>query len=77
MLVKRYSAAVLVLLLAALALLGCGGDEGAYGASPLWERLEAVKRDRVYPVNIYLWNNGGPTGVRDVMLPELFGAFDG
>lgn len=47
-----------------------------YGANPLWERLEAVEEGRVYPVNIYLWTNGGPTGIRDVMLPELFDAFE-
>lgn len=51
--------------------------EATYGASPLWERLEAVRNDRVYPVDIYLWTNGGPTGIRDVMLPRLFGAFEG
>lgn len=47
-----------------------------YGASPLWRRLEAVRDGRVYPVDIYLWTNGGPTGIRDVMLPRLFGAFE-
>lgn len=59
------------------------GDPGAldefdatYGASPLWRRLEAVQEGRVHPVDIYLWTNGGPTGIRDVMLPRLFGAFE-
>lgn len=51
--------------------------DASYGASPLWERLTAVREDRVYPVDLYLWTNGGPTGVRDVMLPQLFDAFDG
>jgi len=50
--------------------------EATYGASPLWERLRAVRDDRVFPVDIYLWTNGGPTGIRDVMLPKLFGAFE-
>ena len=46
-----------------------------YGANPLWERLDAVRDRRVYPVDIYLWTNGGPAGVRDVVLPKLFDAF--
>ncbi len=50
--------------------------DATYAASPLWERLEAVQRGQVYPVDIYLWTNGGPTGIRDVMLPKLFGAFE-
>jgi iron complex transport system substrate-binding protein len=50
--------------------------DATYGASPLWERLDAVQNERVYPVDIYLWTNGGPTGIRDVMLPKLFGAFE-
>jgi iron complex transport system substrate-binding protein len=49
--------------------------EATYGTSPLWERLKAVRNDRVYPVDIYLWTNGGPTGIRDVVLTELFAAF--
>lgn len=51
--------------------------EATYGVNPLWRRLEAVREDRVYPVDIYLWTNGGPTGIRDVMLPKLFSAFEG
>ncbi len=50
--------------------------DATYGASPLWRRLDAVQNDRVYPVDIYLWTNGGPTGIRDVMLPRLFGVFE-
>jgi iron complex transport system substrate-binding protein len=50
--------------------------DATYGANPLWKRLDAVRDDRVYPVDIYLWTNGGPTGIRDVMLPGLFGAFE-
>lgn len=50
--------------------------DSTYGARPLWGRLDAVREDRVYPVDIYLWTNGGPTGIRDAMLPKLFGAFE-
>lgn len=30
---------------------------------PLWQRLEAVREDRVYPVDPTVWSNSGPLGV--------------
>jgi ABC-type Fe3+-hydroxamate transport system substrate-binding protein len=38
--------------------------------------LDAVRNGRVYPVDLYLWTNGGPTGIEEVMLPRLFGVFE-
>jgi len=49
--------------------------EPTFGDNELWRNLDAVENNRVFPVEIYLWTNGGPSGIRDVMLPELFSAF--
>jgi iron complex transport system substrate-binding protein len=51
--------------------------EPTFGDNALWRRLDAVENGRVYPVEIYLWTNGGPAGIRDVMLPQMFAAFEG
>jgi len=50
--------------------------EPTFGDNALWRRLDAVENGRVYPVEIYLWTNGGPAGIRDVMLPRMFAAFE-
>lgn len=49
-----------------------------YGANPLWDGLEVVKRGMVFPVDTFFWTNGGPTVNTQVVLPDLFGAaFEG
>lgn len=50
--------------------------EPTFGGNELWRNLEAVKSGRVYPVEIYSWTNGGPTANRDLVLPQLFAAFE-
>lgn len=47
----------------------------SFGGNELWRSLDAVRNGRVYPVEIDLWTNGGPTANRDILLPELFAPF--
>ncbi|MGH3088814.1 MAG: ABC transporter substrate-binding protein [Rubrobacteraceae bacterium] len=49
-----------------------------YGANPLWEELEAVRNEMVFPVDTFFWTNGGPSVNTQVILPDMFGAvFEG
>lgn len=48
--------------------------EPSFANNELWQSLEAVKNGNVFPVEVFLWANGGPAGIRDVMLPQLFSA---
>lgn len=42
---------------------------------PLWQNLEAVKRDRVYHVDPVIWNMGGGITAANRMLDELYSHF--
>jgi iron complex transport system substrate-binding protein len=48
-------------------------NEG-FGASPIWQSLEAVQNGRVYFVDTFFWTNGGPTVNTQIVLPDLFAA---
>jgi iron complex transport system substrate-binding protein len=45
-----------------------------FGASALWQRLDAVQNERVYFVDTFFWTNGGPTVNTQIVLPDLFRA---
>jgi iron complex transport system substrate-binding protein len=52
--------------------------EETYGANPLWEQLEAVQNEMVFPVDTFFWTNGGPSVNTQVILPDMFAAvFEG